>query len=543
MVNSIKAPTQIFLIGQAPQRDPYTSLFSKLESLLAQNQISITWINCAEDQYWNLRNAENSYLPVKTHEPKLVSKVTDNQLASYVNTNGGLVFEPAIDFAPLVNPEESATSVAAVKHIGAQADKPIVIVLPWQYSLPHFAHEGVHESLVSFPRVEKAALRIADGALKNASYYNIEDDLLNITSGEYQRNLIAQSVCAYLEDCYLEREDKKNPFSRTHYSSEIEENFSDYSTSLTVDLLEKIVESNWASFEKEVAGQNPETLTELQQSVIDSLRLQANETRIELGKLRENRDVKREEIQLLEARQTALLSEIASASALLDQKSGALDIREARLAALENDMQITYATSIDLLLIEMKNLSVQTANPSPLRKMANFGPSKKKLNELIFELARNDFKQIFEKHRAGKDLNTYEATALVVMQFGIELFPRNSKKVDPFIEFRLDHDQICEAILNSFDESEAKWLNQMLNRLPDNLRDRYVAMLSANELPASRVSIIEGKDIIEIIREKIIANSDLPIAPLLQLDEKPMANGATLSSNTQSQNMVMELGA
>lgn len=523
MTSAIKPPTQIFLIGQAPNREPYTSLYKKLEGMAALNQASITWVNTDSNLFWyEEKIRSHSYREygwfdsIYGPEPtiNLAPKASEHKLVSH-STKGEIIELDPINFGGLVSPESNAPNITALNRLVSDASDPIVIVLPWQFDYPlyeRYRNRG-KEIPFHFPRQDGTSTRLITKNRSGIPVCHIPDDLIDKTT-------VKEIIRIFSEMTLKNEQTVKNNRDETKF------NTAGVSNEIKMDQLERIAESNWDIMETELRGATPEAFTETQEAVITSLRKQADAIRTELGSLRQNRDTKQSEIDELVAKQNEILADIQSKYDDVEIRNAEVDEKLARLARIESGNRIVYNCAIDSIVAELEKIHLAETFPSKIRKIFGKGVPTKALLDQVVEIVENDCKAVVNAYRMGEALNTNEAIAMAVIQVALQKIGRDPRKVDKFANIRIEPAALAKMIENSFEENQAQWLEVLLDKFPEYVRQSYLAILSSNEILQDETRSTVGRDFIKLIRERRIQS---------QIEEQTDKVIAEVGGQTQAQ--------
>lgn len=535
--------TQIFLVGQAPQREPYISLFDKLQELTASRQTSVTWVNS---------NFKQSLVALPVHEATFYDNVTKVKLVSYSNGRR-VIEEDPIDFTPLVNEEDRETSRDSIHRAVDSAINPLVIVLPWSYGDPAVAlyGSGIGHTTVRFPRIDFASLRFIESILhNNYPVLHLQDPLLNdeltiAVKHEVKRRYVASKQLPVHAALELKESSTKEPHLVMRYRSH------DDSRLIDLEALERFALLKSAGMVAALSPSIKPKLTDEEQELVDALRRQADNIRIELGQLRSQRNAELEvsaeqssaiqaEIEGLQQTRDKALEEIKSLYAGIEEQQFVIDQKIARIERFENESRIKYNCAIDFIVEELEKIQLAEARPRKL-KLGNKGPSRKPLLKALKEIIENDCIDLVRAYRVGEPLNTNEAAAMTFIQIAIQKFPIDPRKVDEFSNIRMTPKAVAQLIEDSFEESQAAWLEMVLDRLPEHVRQDYLKILSSTEILQDEDHSTVGRDFTKLIRERKaqsqIEEQTSALLPLATHEATP-ANGA----ETRAATVVKEFG-
>lgn len=531
MALSIPPQTNIILIGQAPNREPYKQLFDFLLDALEKNEITLSCVNT--QAYGTMR--------LRDHAPSNTFTLVTDSPAEMLNSHQDK-YASALAFGEIVPDESKIGSIEDLYVLSNNSTNPLVIVLPWSHDPAWYVgdHGSLNASSFHAPCHDQDAIDIVKLAFPDAQIHNFIDTEL---TPEFEKQMRKMVLPANSSNSSREYSFPKK--------SELQ---------LNVSQLEKIIVGNTR---KGLEHYKPATVaeyTEAEQALIDSLIDQRTALEAEVLKLKgvegslqasilnlaETKDAQLEEVRAeaqrlheeWDARHNAAaiasMREISELAAQVEADRAALkDAMDAyhllkekitptvdkRILKIEDRIQ-RVLESMQMVRTAMAQEKIRAGKLQAIRRSGSMP-----LLE-IFEEFSNDFLIQF-KQKANPKINIYDMTLIALCQFAlIELDPKPNEELR-VSDYRIHQNQVwqhfAQAAKNAT-EDEAHWFDQTVEAFPDHIKMHFESAFAAFRMPKDTRSWITAKDIWQNLLDT--ANSALPLSTADEIEVAAIANGA-----------------
>lgn len=272
MANLREPQTNIILIGQAPQREPYIGLFEMLQEKVLSREITLTTINTQSDVVVKVPGHPSS------KQFKFANHSLKQTLLSHIEDRREQYGFP-IDFSIIADEEYKVENTNDLLICEIAFDHPLIIVLPWSFDPMSIAVEGnlgIFQTDLYAPSLDVFALSAVEEHFKKASVHSIYDGKL---TGEFE-NRVNELATAFST--------KAMPYTLPKYFEMIR-----------IVGLARFIETNSQIYASHTRPTSAIELTDIEQAAIESLRAQKTELIDEISNLTHGRSAVEQQISEL----------------------------------------------------------------------------------------------------------------------------------------------------------------------------------------------------------------------------------------------------
>lgn len=536
MALSIPPQTNIILIGQAPNRAPYTILFDLLSEALEKNEITLSCVN----------TQATGTMRLSDHAPSNTFTFTTNSPIEMLNSNQ-FELTPALAFGAIVPDESKISSIEDLYVLSNSMANPLIILLPWSYDPAWYVggYNAQYASSFHAPCHDQKAIEVVEELFPGAPKHMLSDSELTPEFESQMRNML------------LPADDKSCTF---HYKFPEK-----VGLQFNIDQLEKIIVGNTRKGLEHYRPATAADYSAAEQAQIDELidtrnglgkeieRLRELERglKISIADLADTKEAKLEELRVEALRFHQEWEAIHNATTIASMREiGELAAQtEADRASLKDGMdayfelKAKFTPTVDkrILKIEDRIQKVLDSMQMVRTAMAQEKIRAGKLESIrrnstgplleIFEEFSKDFLIQF-KQKANPNINIYDMTLIALCQFAlIELDPKPNESLR-VSDYRIHQYQVwqhfAQAAKNAT-EDEAHWFDQTVDAFPDHVKMHFKSAFTAFQMPHDPRSWITAKDIWQNLLDT--ANSVLPLSAADEIEQAALANGAGIKDS------------